>query len=568
VAYRFLKDVDSTDEDTLTYGELARRAQELSGRLRLVCAEGDRVALLFPPGLEFVTALYGALFAGLVCVPLGTPYGARPPGTPPKLRGILASAQPSALLTTSRMLPVITDWAATDPVLRCSRWLAVDEVDTRPAPEWRRPAAGPEAVCLVQYTSGSTAAPNGVRLTHGALLHNLRQIHDCYGVTPHSVGLSWLPHFHDMGLIGAVLAPVHSRVPVTLMSPLSFLRRPAYWLRAISERRATISMAPNFAYELCVRRVTPRQRATLDLSCWRTAGVGAEPVRVETLARFAETFAPCGFRPEAFLPCYGLAEATLLVSGRKPAALATTLRLRTADLERRRVVVATATGPPPPEEARPVAPTRVLVGSGTPGRGVEVVIVDPDTRQPCPADRVGEIWVAGPSVGLGYLGDADRSVETFGGYLAGTGRGPFLRTGDLGFLHRGELFPTGRIKDLIIVDGRNHYPHDIEGTVAAALPEHPPGACAAISVDIRSAERLVVLVEMAGTGRDGRSGTAADGTRVVQSIRAAVARQHDLQVYEVCLVRAGALPRTSSGKLRRHECRQMYLRGTFEPARL
>src|SRR6266567_2833651 len=385
------------------------------------------------------------------------------------------------------------------------------------------------------------------------LLHNSALMQRCFEHSSESRGIIWVPPYHDMGLIAGILQPFYLYSSMILMSPMAFLQRPLRWLQAISRTRATTSGGPNFAYDLCVRKITPEQRAALDLSSWDVACIGAEPVRPETLERFAATFAPCGFRRAAFYPCYGLAEATLIASGGLKAAPPIDFTVQSAALERNRVAAA------PGEDAG----ARTLVGCGQSLGDQKIVIVHPETLTRCSSDEVGEIWIAGPSVAQGYWNQPEDTERTFHAYLADTGEGPFLRTGDLGFLRDGELFVTGRLKDLIINDGYNHYPQDIELTVEQSYPALRPGCCAAFSVDVAGQERLVIVAEVERRYLPRRV-QSLDTKEVVQAIRRAVAEYHELSVYAVSLLKPGTIPKTSSGKIQRHVCRTNFLAGSLD----
>jgi acyl-CoA synthetase (AMP-forming)/AMP-acid ligase II len=348
-----------------------------------------------------------------------------------------------------------------------------------------------------------------------------------------------------MGLIGGILAPLFMGTPVTLLSPLAFVQRPRRWLEAISRYQATGSAGPNFAYDHCVRKVRPEFLDRIDLSSWRVAFNGAEPVRARTLQEFSERFAPCGFRADAMKPCYGLAESTLLVSASRTPSVARVRRVEASSLERGRIVAA------PDADAG----GRALVGCGTPRSSV--VIVDPVSRRRCGRDEVGEIWISGPSVAREYWNRPDESRATFGALLQDSGEEPFLRTGDLGFLADGELFVTGRLKDLIIVDGANHYPQDIEHTASGSHAALEPDACAAFSVEVAGKEELVVVAGI-------RSAASLAASEIGRAVRSAVSRDHHLRVHELVLVKRGGLPVTSSGKIQRNACRAGYLAGTLE----
>jgi len=334
------------------------------------------------------------------------------------------------------------------------------------------------------------------------------------------------------------------------MAPTAFFQRPIRWLQAISRYRGTTSGGPNFAYDLCIRKITPEQRASLDLSSWDVAFNGAEPVRAETLERFARLFAPCGFRREAFYPCYGLAEATLFATGGLKKAPPVLYTVQRAELERHRVV------PASPGEAG----AQTLVSNGRPWPGHRVVIVDPESRERCAEGQVGEIWLAGPSIAQGYWQRPAETAATFGGYLATSGEGPFLCTGDLGFVQGGELYVTGRQKDLIIIKGINRYPQEIEQTVERSHGGLRPNAGAAFAVDVGNEERLVVVQEWEGHQRPDEGVVQA----VAGAIREAVFAEHEIQVYAVVLIKQGSIPKTSSGKIQRQACRQAYLEGTLD----
>jgi acyl carrier protein len=544
VAYTFL-DAEEGEEGSVTYGELDQQVRTVASRLQSTgVSEGDRVLLLYPAGLGYVAAFLGCLYAGVVAVPAYPPRPNRPLS---RIRAIAADSQATTALTTAHVLSDQKRRLVHAPEMESLRWLATDDGEGL-ASEWRRPEAGGETLAYLQYTSGSTAAPKGVMVTHANLLHNLAMIYDGVGYTPDSQMVSWLPPYHDMGMIGVVLQALYGGFPAALMSPVSFAQRPLGWLRAISRLGADSGGAPNFAYDLLARRVTPEERATLDLSSWKVAFNGAEPIRQETLERFAAAFAPCGFRREAFYAMYGLAEATALVSGGSKAAPPLALPFEGAELGRDRVVEAVAG-----REG-----VRTLVGCGRVMADQKVTVVDPESLTPCPPDRVGEVWVSGPSVTLGYWGRPEETKHAFRAYLADTGEGPFLRTGDLGFLRHGELFVTGRLKDLIIVRGRNHYPQDLEQTAEQSHAALRPGGCAAFSVQGDEGEQLVVVQEL-----QRRHMRSAGADEVVAAVRRAVTEHHEVEVHAVVLVRTGCVPKTSSGKIRRRATKAAYLESTL-----
>jgi acyl-CoA synthetase (AMP-forming)/AMP-acid ligase II len=450
IAYRFLEDGEH-DEIVVTYADLDRMARTVAVRLQQLDAAGKRALLLYPPGIEYIATFFGCLYAGVIAVPAYPPRLNRPS---PRIQGMVADAGATIALATTSILENIEKRFEHMPDLAALKWLDTELMTAESADTWREPVISGETLAFLQYTSGSTSAPKGVMVSHGNLVHNLEVIRNGFQIVD-GRGVFWLPSYHDMGLIGGVLEPMYVNGPSVLMSPASFLQRPVRWLDAISTYRGTISGAPNFAYQMCVDKITDEQMASLDLSSWRLAFSGAEPVRHETMEAFARRFEAVGFRRDAFYPCYGLAEGTLLVSGGIGSAEIASETFDLAELAQNRVVTAD------PEEAG--AQTMVSVGRSLLDQ--QVVIVDPETLKACPPGTVGEIWVSGSSIAQGYWGRPEQSQHTFQAMIAGSGRGPFLRTGDLGFFHEDELFITGRLKDLIIIRGRNHYPQDIELTV-------------------------------------------------------------------------------------------------------
>ncbi|MEW5925951.1 MAG: non-ribosomal peptide synthase/polyketide synthase [Gemmatimonadota bacterium] len=541
IAYTFLQNGE-VEEGHVTHGELDLRARAVAARLQGLGARGERALLLYPPGLEYVAALFGCFYAGVTAVPA---YPPRRNKTDPRLQAIVADCAPTLALATRELLGEAERLCAHTPELGGLRWMATEDAPADEAEGWADPEATGDTLAFLQYTSGSTAAPKGVMVSHGNLLHNFAVIERLAGYTPQTRSVIWLPPYHDMGLIGGILQPLFTGYWAALFSPVAFIQRPARWLEAVSRYGATSSGGPNFAYELCVHAVRPEEREGLDLSYWEIAFNGAEPVRAETLRAFAESFAPSGFRARAFYPCYGLAEATLMVTGSRPAELAVERAVDPEALGGGAVVA----------DADPEGKYR-LVGSGRSAESQRVIVVDPATLRECAPDRVGEVWVAGPSVARGYWGRAEETAETFGAFEAGTGEGPFLRTGDLGFLEDGELFVTGRLKDLIVIRGRNHYPQDVEQTAVRSHPGLRAGSGAAFSIDHAGEERLVVVQEVSRQAAAG-----LDVEEVADAVRRAVAAEHGVQVHAVAVVRPGGVPRTSSGKVQRRACRALFLAG-------
>ncbi len=544
VAYTFLADGDH-EEVNITYAELDRQAQALAVRLQRMVQPGERAILLYPPGLAFITGFFGCLYAGVIAVPAYPPHSKRPM---PRLDAIVRNAQPKVALTTQAVWPKVNAQFTERTELTEEFILPTDTLAVEQLELWRPPTLATDSLAFLQYTSGSTGNAKGVMITHGNVFHNEQMIATAFENNEESIGVGWLPLFHDMGLIGHVLQPLYLGIPVILMSPLAFLQRPIRWLRTISHYRATGSSAPNFGYDLCIQAIKPEQCTDLDLSSWRVAVTGAEPVRAETVQRFCERFGPYGFRPEAFYPCYGLAESTVFVSGGLSTDPPILLKVDKAALEKGQVL--------PVVDDQPGGQT--LVGCGQSWADQQIMIVHPDQLTPCAEGEVGEIWVRGPSVALGYWQQPEATQETFGGYLADTGTGPFLRTGDLGFLQGKELFVTGRIKDLIIIRGRNHYPQDIEQTVEKSHPALQHSAGATFSVEIDGEERLVIVQEVKRTHI--RNLPLAE---VLGNIRQAVTQEHQVQIHSLLLLEPGTIPKTSSGKIQRRACREEFLANTL-----
>lgn len=543
VLYTFL--VEKDIEQTITYADLDRQARAIGARLQSIGARGERVLLLYPPGLEFITAFFGCLYAGAIAVPT---YPPRPHRSLIPLQAIALDAQATVALTTTALLAKVSPALSETPGLKSLQWITTDDIDRGLAAQWYEPTVRPTDIAFLQYTSGSTAMPKGVMVTHGNILHNAAVVQRCFGTNAYSRGVFWLPFYHDMGLIGGLLQPLYCAGDCILMSPMTFLQNPFMWLQEISRWKGTISGGPNFAYDLCVNKITPEERESLDLSSWEVAFNGAEPIRQKTLERFASTFASCGFRREAFYPCYGVAEATLIVSGGAKEEPPVAYTVCESALEQNQAI----------EVIGEREGTRTLIGSGQPVTELKTLIVDPESFTRCRPDRVGEIWVSGPSIAQGYWQQPEATERTFHAYVAETGEGPFLRTGDLGFLKDGELFVTGRIKDLIIIRGRNYYPQDIELTVEQSNEVIRPNCCAAFAIEAHGEERLAIVAEV---GRNYRKLNLAD---VIETIRGRVGEHHELQVHAVVLIKTGGMPKTTSGKLQRYACREKFLTGTLE----
>ncbi|HTY32522.1 SDR family NAD(P)-dependent oxidoreductase [Mycobacterium sp.] len=548
LAFTFSRDGEEKEVSRLSYQQLDAHARQIAADLQGLGAAGERVLVLCPPGPDFIAGLFGCLYAGAVAVPMHPPVRDH---LVPRVEAIIADAQPGFALSTAEMQTRIR--ATVDGLVkgRPLRWSVTDTAgDDRP---WVPPDIDAGTVAMLQYTSGSTATPKGVVLSHGNLVHNLETIRQTWksGFDMNAHGVFWLPPYHDMGLIGGILETLYVGGTSALMPPGAFIKRPMRWLEAMSRHQAVITAAPNFSYDLCVELSTPEERASLDLSNWSIAMCGAEPVRPATLQGFADAFAPAGFRPEAFYPVYGLAEATLLVSGGSDAPAPVVRHIDRVALRERRVA----------EVAPENRSAATLVGCGRPQGGQRVVIVDPETRRPSEADEVGEIWVAGPSVAQGYWQKPEETEAAFSAHLADTGDGPFFRTGDLGFLASGELFVTGRRKDLIIIRGSNHYPEDIELTVQACHPAllRSRGAVFSVASGPDAPEQLVVVQEV-----NHQQLGEAELTEIVDAIRTAVTEHHEIQADAVVLVEPLRIPTTSSGKIQRSACRQQFIDSRLE----
>ncbi len=537
------------EREALTYAELDRRARVVAAEIQTCAQPGDRVLVVYDPGIEFIVGLFGCLYAGTMAVPCAPPRMELAHEGMNSLARVAGDCQPRAIVTGGELAAKLPTLCAAIPLLADLSCLDTGQIADGTEAGWRDPHLGRDSRALLQYTSGSTGAPRGVSITHGNILHNEFVIQHAFRhwtALGSGNGVCWLPLYHDMGLIGNVLQAVYVDAPCFLMSPLVFLRHPIRWLQAISRYRTHSSGGPNFAYDLCVQRITDEQKRTLDLSDWEVAYIGAEPVSPATLDRFAAAFACCGFQREAFYPCYGLAEATLMVSG--------------GDGPRPAIVESFPSGSPVAASSSTVATsstlsTRPLVGCGHAWSGHEIAIVDPATRTACPGGAVGEIWFAGPSVAEGYWNRPEDTAATFRAALSDSERGPFLRTGDLGCIVNGELFVTGRLKDLIIIHGRNFVPHDIEETVRTVHEAFRPNRGAALGCHIDGEERLVILQEI------DRQTRRLDVGALARDMRQVITERHQLQVADIVFLRNDSLPRTSSGKVRRFECKEQYLAG-------
>jgi acyl-CoA synthetase (AMP-forming)/AMP-acid ligase II len=545
-AFTFLQDGE-TEVGCLTYQELDQQAQAIAVHLQSLSTLGERALLLYPSGLEFIASFFGCLYAGIIPVPA---YPPRSNQSLARLHAIVADSQAMVALTTAEVLSTIERQLNQTTDFQSLRWVATDRCSREMAGTWQEPVLTPDTVAFLQYTSGSTGTPKGVIVSHKNILHNEYLIQLGFQHMETTIAVGWLPLFHDMGLIGNVLQPLYLGIPCFLMPPSAFLQKPSRWLQAISHYKATSSGGPNFAYDLCVQKVTPDQMANLDLSSWEVAFSGSEPIRAETIEQFSKIFEPCGFRHEAFYPCYGMAETTLIVSGSCKTAPPVLRTFNREALENNRIVA----------EARDNDGAQTLVSSGLPLKDFQTVIANPETLVRCAPEEIGEIWVAGPSVAKGYWRQEEETKRTFHAYLSDDGEGPFFRTGDLGFLQDGELFVTGRIKDLIIIRGQNHYPQDIEWSVGNCHEALQQGFGAAFSIDVEGKEQLVITQEVKRSYL-----RTLDSKEVFLNIRQVVAESHGLQTHHILLLKTGSIPKTSSGKIQRYACRARFLDSSLAP---
>lgn len=549
IAYTFLRDGE-TEELSYTFAELEQQAQIIAAKLQGMVSPGSRVLLLYPNGVEYVAAFFGCLYAGMIAVPAYPPRRNR---SDQRLATIAANAGASVILTTADVALQVQNNAQLKfaQELEALSWVATDSLSPALADTWQMPQITSESLAFLQYTSGSTGSPKGVMVSHANLLHNLRELELTFDYTADSIMVTWLPIFHDMGLIYGILGPCYSGYSCYLMMPVAFLQKPLRWLEAISRYGGTHTAAPNFAFDLCVQRATPEQLEQLDLSRWRAALNGAEPVRKETLESFAATFAPCGFRPVTFCPGYGLAEGTLVLAAVNAPQFPQFLDIQAEALGQDSVL---------PLDAAQARGERYLslVGCGGSEIDTRIAIVNPRNLQVCTPSGVGEIWAGGLTIAQGYWENQQATEETFQAFTA-TGDGPFLRTGDMGFMHEGNLYITGRLKDVIVIRGANYYPNDIELSVEQSHPSLNNSGAAAFSVEVDGEERLIVMQEVKRTELK-----RLDVGAVMNAIRGAVSEQHELQLYAIILINPATLPKTSSGKVQRRACREAFLNGTID----
>ena len=573
LAYTFIKG-DEAEEPGITYRQLDQRARAIAVRLQAMMSPGERALVVYRAGLDSIAAFFGCLYAGVVAVPICPPWHER---SEARFEAIATNAQASVLLTSAELLSGREGWLTETSETRNLSWLATNDLDTETASNWQMPDIHGDTLAFLRYTASFTDTPKGIMLSHGNLLHNLAYMASLWPSEPKSAMVSWLPIFHGMGLAFGMLQPLYQGFPCYLMSPAAVMQRPVRWLAAISRYKATHTGAPNFAYGLCVEKITEKQRASLDLSSLVVSLNSAEPVRAEAFEKFTEYFKPCGLAPTALRHGYGLAEATLMVGGAKKQELPVYYRVRNDELDRHRVLTA--------EDERSA---QHLIGCGHPAADAKLIIVNPDTLTRCQPDEIGEIWLSSPSVAQGYWHKPTETESTFRAYLAGTDEGPFLRTGDLGFLKDGELFITGRLKDLIILYGQSHSPDDIEGSVERVVDFVKSKGCVATSITVDGQEKLVMVVEADAelircveavreqqapsqgmsslwSGKQIEELASARETLdrqigvIAARMREAVAREHEVSLYALAFVAPECFPRAANGKVERHACRSLFL---------
>lgn len=539
-AYLFLADGEN-EERSLTYQKLERRARSLGAILQAQGFTGKQALLFFPPGPEYIEAFWGCMYAGVVAVPVYQPKLNR---SVERLRSIMLDTNATLILTSSRGAEALARWFSDDAVFAHLHWLITDEIISSEAPLSLDIRGAGDTVAYIQYTSGTTAPPRGVMISQENILQNVAFLHRRLAHPADRYMVSWLPPYHDMGLVSSILLPVYAGFPVVLMPPAAFIQRSLRWLEAISRYQAATSGGPNFAYELCTSKSTPEQIERLDLSCWSAAFNGSEPIDWRTLENFSRTFARSGFRLRAFYPCYGLAEATLFVAGGAREAPPRLKYFSMSALAERRVEEVCA------QEKDACA----FVSCGSGAEDHRILIVDPLSLSRCSAAQVGEIWVAGPGIARAYWNNDEETARTLQAHVANSNEQCFLRTGDLGFLWQGELFVAGRLQNVLHIRGKLYYSQHLEQTASASHPSLGMKKNAAFLEN----KQLIIVQEV------NRHTTPEACDEITNAIRQALLKEHLLEPSAIVLIRQGSIPRTSSGKIKHYECRQRFLDGTLE----
>lgn len=543
VAFTFLKDgVDETDQ--ITFSQLDERARQIAARLQSESVENPTALLLYPQGIEHMCALWGCMYAGVRAVPLFVPQNDR---VYKRIKSIAEDSGAQFVLCDRDSFDRMEARFDRMPEIAKLDWMISDELSLELAQNWSFVPQERDTVAYYQYTSGSTGMPKGVMVSHGNVIYNVSDIDASWDHSEETVLVSWLPIFHDMGLIYGFMQGVYNGFHTVLFSPNAFAQRPHTWLKAVTDYKATHTGGPNSSLIMCVEKILPEQRKNLDLSSLRVFFNGSEPVRESTLQSFSEAFSECGFKPEMHTPCYGLAEATLKVTATKLGEYPNHLKVDSKELAKNKVQVVAD------NVADEDVETHVFVSSGITVQQTEVKIVDPVSNAICSDGSVGEIWVKGPTNAMGYYGKEEDTREIFQAHTSDTNEGPFMRTGDLGFFYKDELYIAGRLKDLIIVRGRNCYPQDIEEIVENCHPALSPSAGAAFSIDVEGEERLIVVQSVRRSHLK-----QLDTTKIFDSIRRSVSAQYGVKVHDIQLLMPASVPRTTSGKIQRRACKQAY----------
>ncbi|MFE4046680.1 MULTISPECIES: fatty acyl-AMP ligase [unclassified Priestia] len=553
VVYTFLSN-DNQDETNITYQELHMYAKQIAAYLQHLGLEGQRALLMYPSGIDYVKAFLGCIYANVIPVPVYPPGLSR---NMERLKAIMDDSATNIILTTTQLHSKISFHFSDELSNMNLKWIPIDDISYDYRDQWSQPKVDKESLAFLQYTSGSTSSPKGVMVTHGNILHNEAMIKAACQHNEDTVMLGWLPMYHDMGLIGNILQPLYLGAKCVFMSPMDFLQKPFRWLSAISKYKATISGGPNFAYDLCLKKITDEQKVQLDLSSWEVAFNGAEPVRYETIQKFAQAFKDCGFKLNQFFPCYGMAEATLFITGNEKLTKPVSKGFCKESLLENKAI------------ERPVSSeySVKLIGCGMTWLNQKVEIVNTDSLSKCASNEIGEIWVKGDSIAKGYFGRKQETNYAFNNIVKDTNENGFLRTGDLGFFHEGQLFVTGRLKDVIVLRGKNHYPQDIELTVEKADQAIISGASAAFSVDINGEEKLIIVAEIERKYRPRpHKERELKGylDSVLRNIRQQVMEEHEVQPYTIYLLKTSSIPKTSSGKIQRSACKNAYLNNGLE----
>jgi len=554
IAFIYLRDGEN-DEEKISYGELYLSAVLIAKSLVNDNLSGEKAIMFYPPGLEFIKALFGCFYAGIIAVPA---YPPRKNRSLDRIRAMVKDSGAKIVLSTEDIRQSIERSFRDVMELQQLTWVTTNHIpspqaSTPPSPQASTPpslhASLPSSVALLQYTSGSTGKPKGVMVTHHNLMRNLEFLKQAFELSPETIAVHWLPVFHDMGLVFGVLEAIYTGYTGILLPPVSFIQKPSRWLRAISKYKATLAGAPNFAFDLCISDISDDECKELDLSALKSLYNGAEPVRKTTLESFTGKFHPFGFREEMFYPTYGMAEATLILSGGKVDERPVVMHVDKTGLENNRISIISEKD----ENAYS------LVSVGKPWIDTTIIIVDPQNLELCPEDEVGEVWVSGSIVALGYWGNEEETKKVFKAYTGKDNKGPYLRTGDLGFYHDGMLYISGRLKDLIIIRGRNYYPQDLELLTENSHQAIRPNSVAAFSVTRDEIERLVIVAEVERTSMKN-----LNQDEVSNAIRSKIAEEMELAVYGILLIRTATIMKTSSGKIQRKACKQAFLNHSLE----